>query len=120
MAFLMSLWGLSLRYQCLAERELWNDEIYEIQQTLGAFKPFWKKIQYGDFTFFPGEYWLTYPFVNLFPYSKWAMAVPHILSRNGRIVMFAMMFRWVRGTAFGSRSLPLVKRITTFSSGVLL
>jgi len=75
-----SAYGLYLRFQNLAARNLWLDELNQIQNTAGAFKPFWLRLTYGERTCFPGDYLLTYPFVQMFPDNKWGMAIPHILS----------------------------------------
>ncbi len=84
---LFSALGLFLRFDNLRQRQLWNDEIFQLSNTLGAFKPFWKRLAYGDMTSFPGEYLLTYPFAAVFHDNKWGLAVPHILAtmRGGLI-----------------------------------
>jgi len=75
----ISLWALYLRFQRLAARELWNDEIYQLKQTVGPFKHIWGRNDYGDLSCFPGDYVLTYPFVRFFGDNKWGLAIPHIL-----------------------------------------
>ncbi len=76
---LLAGYGFYLRFQSLAGRELWNDEIFQLHCTIGPFKPIWQRFSYGDMTCFPGDYLLTYPFVAMFQGNKWAMAAPHIL-----------------------------------------
>ena len=76
----LTLYGLFLRFLALAKRDLWGDEIFQIHNTLGSFKPFWQRLAYGDMTSFPGEYLLTYPFVCLFNDNKWPLAIPHIMA----------------------------------------
>ncbi len=89
--FFIFLWGMFLRWQGLANRELWNDEIYQIQKTLGPFKPIWCREIYGDFTCFPGDYLLTYPFVQMSGYDhKWISAIPHIFVT---ILGFYLLYR---------------------------
>ena len=78
-SLLISVWALYLRFDCLAKRDLWGDEIYQISRTVGPLKPFWQRISYGDFTCFPGDYLLTYPFINFFGSNKWGLAIPHII-----------------------------------------
>ena len=63
----------------LASRDLWTDELNQIQHTLGPLRPFWQKYHYGDATYFPGDCLLTYPFVQIFHYNKWGLAIPHII-----------------------------------------
>jgi len=77
----ISVWAFYLRYQNLASRELWNDELYQLEMTLGELKPFWREqISVGDLSSFPGDYVLTWPFVHLFYPNKWLMAIPHMIS----------------------------------------
>jgi len=76
----ISIWALYLRFRRLAEREWWTDEIFQMSQTVGPFKPIWKRVTYGDFTCFPGDYLLTYPFTKISETSKWVMAIPHIIA----------------------------------------
>lgn len=76
-AISISLWALYLRFERLASRELWGDEVYQLHQTLGPFKAVWKRNVYGDMTCFPGDYLLTYPFAQVFGSNKWGLALPH-------------------------------------------
>ncbi|HBR15727.1 MAG TPA: hypothetical protein DD723_09375 [Candidatus Omnitrophica bacterium] len=71
------LWARYLRFQT---RELWNDELFQIKNTLGAFKPVWQRLPNGELTCFPGDYLITYPFVQIFHPEKWGMTIPHILA----------------------------------------
>jgi len=70
-----------LRFQNLAGRELWNDEIFQLSQTVGPFKAIWGRETYGDMTCFPGDYLITYPFAKFFgaDKNKWGLAIPHFL-----------------------------------------
>ena len=92
LCFFISLWALYLRLQRFSGRKLWNDECYQLSFMTGPFQPFWERRIYGDFTCFPGDYLLNYPFLRIFglhkvtqPFSpmtsfdKWALIVPHIL-----------------------------------------
>lgn len=89
--FLLTLWGLFLRFKSTHERTLWNDEVYQLFQTTGPFKPFWLRNFYGDFSSFPGDYLLTYPFIKFFLIQnglqndiaafnayKWGLLIPQI------------------------------------------
>ena len=73
-------YGLFLRYQCLSARSFWVDEVCQLQHTLGKFLPIWQRLSNGELTCFPGDYLITYPFVNMFSGNKWGMAIPHILA----------------------------------------
>ncbi len=99
----ISLWALFLRFQRYGGRPLWNDELYQLQFMTGPFQPFWERRIYGDFTYFPGDYLLCYPFLRLsglsqitqsFPkligIDKWMLALPHILVT---IVGFFLLYR---------------------------
>lgn len=91
-AFLISAWALYLRWRCLAARDLWNDEVYQIGMMTGPFKPFWQRLVYGDFTCFPGDYLLNYPFLKILKldqpgisfevlnHHRWGLAIPHIVA----------------------------------------
>ncbi len=72
------IWALYLRYKTLAERDLWGDEVYQLYQTIGSFKPIFKRTTYGDMTCFPGDYLLTYPLAQIFKTNKWGIMIPHI------------------------------------------
>jgi len=79
--FTICLYSLYLRALALMKRELWNDEVFALSFMTGPFKPFWRSINYfvsGDHSAFPGEYLLNYPFVQLFGFDKWGIAIPHI------------------------------------------
>lgn len=69
--------GLYLRAKRLAGRELWTDELWQLAQTVGPFKPIWHRINVTDFTSFPGAYLLNYPFVNIFGIGKWEVNIPN-------------------------------------------
>ena len=90
---LISLWAFKLRAERYAGRILWNDELYQLGFIVGPFKKIWERNVYGDFTCFPGDYLVTYPFIRLsglykitksFPtlegWDKWMLALPHILA----------------------------------------
>ncbi len=79
-AILFTGYGLFLRYQCLLGRQLWNDELNQLRNTVGKFFPIWHRLTNGEMTCFPGEYLITYPFVQWFPTNKWGLAIPHILA----------------------------------------
>lgn len=78
-ALFFTIFGLYLRFKQLAGRQLWTDELWQLAQTTGAFKPIWHRINVTDFTSFPGAYLLNYPFVNIFGTSKWAINIPNYI-----------------------------------------
>lgn len=80
-----------MRFKSTHERTLWNDEVYQLLQTTGPFKTFWLRNFYGDFSSFPGDYLLTYPFIKFFLIQnglqndiaafnayKWGLLIPQI------------------------------------------
>ena len=71
--------GMVLRFMRFANRELWGDEIFQLQKTVGAFKPIWQRISYGDNSCFPGDYLLTFPFIQISNGNKWILVIPHIV-----------------------------------------
>lgn len=78
-AVFFTAYGMYLRFECLAGREFWIDEISSLDRLQGAFRPVWQRFNYTDFTFFPGEYIINWPFVFFFKVNKWGIAIPHIL-----------------------------------------
>lgn len=78
-ALFFTFLGLYLRFKRLAGRELWCDELSQLSNTIGPFKPIWQRPSLGEFTYFPGEYLLDYPFVRFFGSSKWIINIPHYL-----------------------------------------
>src|SRR5258708_2399835 len=79
-AVVFSIWGLCLRAQSLAPRNLWNDEVNQWINTVGPLGPFWERSFKQESTCFPGDYLLTYPFIRIFGYNKWGNAIPHIMA----------------------------------------
>ena len=79
-SFLFTCLGLFLRYQRFVGRDWWVDEIYVLRKSLGPLQPFWQRISYGNMTCFPGQYVLTYPFVQFFGENRWGTAIPHVIS----------------------------------------
>lgn len=78
-ALIFTIYGLYLRFACLANRVFWDDELSSLARLQKSFIPFWHRFNYTDYTFFPGEYILNWPFVFIFKTNKWGIAVPHIL-----------------------------------------
>ena len=78
-ALFFTILGFYLRLKQLINRELWTDELWQLAQTKGAFKPIWHRISVTDFTSFPGVYLLNYPFVNLFGTNKWVVNIPNYI-----------------------------------------
>ncbi|MFA5059087.1 MAG: hypothetical protein WC676_00470 [Candidatus Omnitrophota bacterium] len=107
---LLFIGALGLRAHELNSRTLSNDEMYQFQSSAGPFKPFWLRHHYGDFSSFPGDYILTYPFIKIFAQqgiagdalirdyalaervaeaNKWFLAIPHVLSA---ILLFYFLY----------------------------
>lgn len=78
-AVIFSLYGMFLRLRYLAERGFWADEVWSLQVLQQPFKPFWQRLNYTDFTYFPGEYMINWPFVQIFSPNKWGISIPHII-----------------------------------------
>ncbi|MCB9747526.1 MAG: hypothetical protein H6755_03865 [Candidatus Omnitrophica bacterium] len=77
MAVIFFVLWLYFIFKMYTTRSFNADELYQIEMTKGVFKPFWQHHYYGDHTSFPGEYLLTYPFVQIFGVHKWGLALPH-------------------------------------------
>ena len=78
-ALSLSVYGMYLRFALLARREFWSDEVWSLRVLQEPFKPFWQRFNYTDFTYFPGEYMINWPFVFLFKSNKWGVSIPHII-----------------------------------------
>lgn len=89
-AVVLSIIGIVYRLDCLSKRELWEDEYYQIKMIKPPFKAFWLHNYYGDHTSFPGEYLLTYPFVQIFGANKWGLAIPHMVFL---IILFYFLYK---------------------------
>ncbi len=76
-ALFFTFLGLYIRFKKLANRELWNDEVFQLSLTAGHFKPIWQRFNSGDFSCFPGEYLVNWPFVRFFGSNKWVINIPH-------------------------------------------
>jgi hypothetical protein len=88
------LYGLWLRLDTYAERTWWGDELCQYDNTLGPLKPFWTRASYTEVHSFPGDYLLTYPFVQVFKTNKWGVAIPHLLATLlGFYVLFLLCRR---------------------------
>jgi len=116
--FVFSAWALFLRFKATYERILSNDEVYQLIRTVGSFKPIWLRNYYGDFSCFPGDYLLTYPFITFFlgqidsktdPFlfknvivldaHKWGLLIPHILvTILGFYVLYLLCRRYFKNT----------------------
>jgi len=56
-ALVFSIWGMILRFKHFANRELWIDEIIQLNMTLEPLKPLWLREGIAkDVTSFPGDY----------------------------------------------------------------
>jgi len=100
-ATVFSIWGMILRFKTITNRELWLDEINQIGFTLEPLKPLLLRDHpRKDITSFPGDYFLTYPFVKLFGASK-MVAIPHaIVTMLGFYLFYLLCQRYFK-TTFG-------------------
>jgi len=100
-AITLSFLALYFRVKELANRDLWIDELYIIANLKGPLKHFLDRGNYVDVTFFPGDYYLIYPFYAIFGEIKWALMAPHIMSTIiGFIFLYLICQRYMR-SAFG-------------------
>jgi len=85
-ALVFTIWGMILRFKTFANRELWIDEIIQMNMALEPLKPLWLRENTAlDVTSFPGDYLLIYPFLKLFGVSK-LVAIPHELFGVSKLV----------------------------------
>ena len=109
-ALAFTIWGFILRINRLANRNLWVDEVNQLEHTIGPFKPIWQRLRNGEVTAFPGDYilkwpvihftgienkWLVnllhYPITLLGFYMFYLICKKHIKSTFGFIVAFCLM-----------------------------
>lgn len=80
-AIFFTILGFYFRINMLAGRCNWSgDEQYQWEHTIGPFKPFWLRISNGENNCFRGDYFLTYPFVQLFGTNIWGVSIPHMIA----------------------------------------
>jgi len=110
--FVLTAVGLFLRTRQFLDREWWNDERYQLFYMVGQFQPFWQRHSYGDFTCFPGDYLILYPFLRMFglhqltdpfpPFSdfeRFLLSFPHILiSVVGFYFLYLICKRYLKTT----------------------
>ncbi len=100
---LLAFIGLFLRFKTLANRNIHQDEEYQFllssEQALNFLNIF-SRNYYGDFSCFPGDYILNYPFIRIFGLSKWGLAIPHILATVlGFYLLYLICSRYYKTTA---------------------
>lgn len=93
--------GMFLRFMRLGARDLWGDEVYQFYQCVGPMKPFWLHNFYGDFSCFPGDYIITYPFIQYFGQNKWGVMIPHILFTFVGFYLFYLLCQRYLKTTLG-------------------
>ncbi len=93
-----SLYGLYLRYAAYSQRPLTPDELNQLNYTsTPGILPFWNKYTGAELTAFPGEYLLTYPFVQIFGHNKWGIAIPHIVATViGFYLLYLICNRYIK------------------------
>ncbi len=105
-------YGLFLRIKCLAGRELWGDELFQLRYTIEPFLPIWQRVLTGEVTCFPGDYVLTYPFVHMFPTNKWGLAIPHMMATVlGYYFLYLICQRYIKTIA----GLVIIFFVVTFN-----
>ncbi|MCR4337195.1 MAG: glycosyltransferase family 39 protein [Candidatus Omnitrophica bacterium] len=108
---LFFLWGMYLRFRLLASRDLWVDEVATLNVIKGPLKPFWLNVPLpAQLTAFPGQYILTWPFVQIFGDNKWAIMIPHILST---VIGYYFLYRICQ--RYFKRSLSYIIAFVLFS-----
>lgn len=112
----LTLWGLYLRADCLAKREWWADELSQWRDATGPLRPFWTRFQSGELTYFPGDYVLTYPVVQIFHDNKWGVSIPHIIIT---ILGFYCLYLICRRYLKHSFSLLIAFAIFTFNAELI-
>ena len=69
-----------LRLLELSNHTLWADEINQIKYMTVPFIEYVRRIPQQQFcSYLSGDYYLIYPFFQIFSYNKWGLAIPHII-----------------------------------------
>jgi hypothetical protein len=116
-ALFFTLLGLFWRAQKFLERPLYSDELQQIQVGMGDLRPFWQRISYGEVANFPGDYLLTYPFIQLFgPDNRWAIATPHIIAT---IIGFFLLYLICKKNIKSSLAVTIVFALFCFNHNLI-
>lgn len=74
------IFALYLRIDRLAHHEFWADELDQLSKLDRPFLEFLRLLPGWEFcSYLSGDFYLIYPFLKVFSYNKWALAIPHIL-----------------------------------------
>lgn len=77
----ISAYALYLRFVRLAYHSFNVDELFQIECANRPFFAFLKILQTHEFcSFLSGDYYLIYPFVKIFSFNKWGLAIPHVIA----------------------------------------
>lgn len=76
----LTVYGLYIRFKTFHLGKLSRDEMNQLLYTQGPLKPFWGRLVNTELTSFPGDYLLTYPFVQIDPTNKWIIMIPHFIA----------------------------------------
>ena len=91
-------WALYLRLAELSHHELWSDELYQINQMQGTFADL---VDLPAFLLPAGDFYLVYPFSQIFGYNKWGLAIPHMISTIlGFYLLYLICCRYLK-TIYG-------------------
>jgi hypothetical protein len=115
-ASLFSAYGLLIRVKSYAGRSFSRDEANQWLYTQGPLRPFWGKLINTELTSFPGDYLLTYPFIQLLPNNKWFIMAPHIIAV---ILGFYLMYRLAKKYLTSGVSMAIVFTMMTFHAVLL-
>ena len=75
------IYALYLRLETLGQRNLWSDELYQLNLMKGSFINLLQllgRFEHGGYL--SGDYYLIYPFFKIFGYNKWGLAIPHFVA----------------------------------------
>ena len=85
----LCIWGLYLRFQ-IRKADLWLDEILQLAVINRPFSQFVKVLpQFEHTSYLNGDFFLMYPFLKIFGFNKWGLAIPHIIAT---ILGFYLLF----------------------------
>ena len=92
-AITLTLVGIYLRFNYRKLEPLIGDELYAVNilSSAKSFLSFVSQLPYIEFSsYLTGDYYLLYPFVQIFGANKWGIAIPHIIST---LFCFYLLFK---------------------------
>lgn len=94
----ISGYALYLRIISLYKRELWTDELSQLQALQGTFLDLIKVVPVREFcSYLSGDFYLIYPFFKIFAFNKWGLVIPHLIATViGFYLLYLLCKRYIK------------------------